>query len=141
MSSHYTDQLRALGFRSTPQRLAIMHVLDDVKEHISPVEIVDEVKTRIPGINDSTVYRTLDLLVREGLVLETHLGSGQIVYEVAHSNHHHLLCRKCGSEELVQGEELVDLYAHFERHTGYKIDSVHMTFFGLCPDCQKKVSE
>lgn len=133
----YTEQLHALGFRSTPQRLAILHVLDDVRSHLTLSEILSQVQGRVPGINESTVYRTLDLLVREGLVLETHLGSGQIVYEVAHSNHHHLLCRKCGREEVIRGEELADLYAHFERHTGFLIDSVHMTFFGLCPDCQK----
>lgn len=136
--SNYTEQLHALGFRSTPQRLAILHVLDDVHGHLSPTEILIQVQERLPGINESTIYRTLDLLVREGLILETHLGSGQIVYEVAHSNHHHLLCRNCGREEVIKGEELADLYAHFERHTGYTIDSVHMTFFGLCPECQKK---
>ena len=139
--NHYTDQLHALGFRSTPQRLAILHVLDETRGHISTLEVVEKVKERLPGINESTVYRTLDLLVHEGLVLETHLGSGQIAYEVAHSNHHHLLCRECGSEEVIPGKELSELYAHFERHTGYKIDSVHMTFFGLCPDCQKKASK
>jgi Fur family ferric uptake transcriptional regulator len=137
----YTDQLRALGFRSTPQRLAILKVMDDARGHLAPSEIVDQVQQNIPGINESTVYRTLELLVREGLILDTHLGSGQIVYEVAHTKHHHLLCRNCGKEEVIQGEELADLYAHFERHTGYQIDSVHMTFFGLCPDCQQKPGE
>lgn len=129
-------RLRSQGYRLTPQRLAILEVLQQARCHLSPTQVYQRVSQEMPGLTEATVYRTLNFLAEQGLVLVAHMGHGQLVYEYADHDHHHLICRKCGQMIDVDHEELTDLYNHFLKDTGYQVDTVHATFFGLCPDCQ-----
>jgi Fe2+ or Zn2+ uptake regulation protein len=128
--------LRAHGYRLTPQRLAILKVLNQAACHLTPTEIYQQVVADLPGLTEATVYRTLNFLAEQGLVLVAHVGHGQLVYEVAEHDHHHLICRVCGSMEEIDHQELRTLYKNFLTRTGYQIDTIHATFFGLCPGCQ-----
>lgn len=133
----YLSVLRALGHRITPQRMAILRVLKSARGHLSPAEIYEKVAPELPGMTEATVYRTLNLLAEQGLVLVAHMGHGQLVYEIADHDHHHLICRTCGRTQEVDHEALKTLYMNFLEKTGFRIDTIHTTFFGLCPDCQK----
>jgi Fe2+ or Zn2+ uptake regulation protein len=133
----YTNRLRNQGHRLTPQRLAIMRVLYEATGHLSPVEIYERAQQVLPGLTEPTVYRTLSFLSERGLILAAHMGSGQLVYEIGEHNHHHLICRACGATQEIDHALLEKLYCQFQESTGYQIDSLHVTFFGLCPDCQK----
>ena len=137
MSTHFEpDRLRAHGFRLTPQRLAILQVVQESHGHLSATEVYERVLERMPGLTEATVYRTLDFLVAQGLALIAHIGSGRIVYESAGHKHHHLICRKCGDSVSITQKDLQPLYDHLEEITGYQLDSSHVTFFGLCPGCK-----
>jgi len=136
MSHHYSATLRSHGFRLTPQRLAIMQALSDADCHLTPGEVYQRVAKVMPGLTEATVYRTLNFLTAQGLALAAHVGSGQLVYEIAGHDHHHLICRRCGRAQEIEHTSLQPLYEHFQASTGYQIDSIHVTFFGLCPDCQ-----
>jgi len=127
--------LRSRGFRLTPQRLAILSVLTEAANHLTPLEVYHRVQENIPGITEATVYRTLNFLTEQGLVLCAHVGSGQFVYESALHEHHHLICRECGEMREIDHHALESLYQYFYATTGFRVDSVHLTFFGLCPDC------
>jgi Fe2+ or Zn2+ uptake regulation protein len=127
--------LREKGFRLTPQRLAILEVLKNSKGHLTPIEIYREVSPTLPGMTEATVYRTLDFLTRQNLVLVAHLGKGQLVYEYADNDHHHLICSQCGYMVEIEHEQLKNLYEQLSRKTGFQVDSIHTTFFGLCPVC------
>lgn len=130
--------LRAHGYRLTPQRLAILRALNQAGRHLTPAEIYQQVHSDLPGLTEATVYRTLNFLAEQGLVLVAHIGHGQLVYEVADHDHHHLICRVCGSMEEIDHQEIKSLYEQFLARTGYQIDTIHTTFFGLCPGCQTK---
>jgi Fe2+ or Zn2+ uptake regulation protein len=132
------SRLRDQGYRMTPQRLAILRILRESGEHLSPIEVYHQAKEVLPGITEATIYRTLSFLTEHGLALAAHIGSGQLVYEIAENDHDHLICRSCGKTHEVDHAVLKPLYEQFEIKTGYRIDSVHQTFFGLCPDCQNK---
>jgi Fe2+ or Zn2+ uptake regulation protein len=135
-ASEYAAQLRARGFRMTPQRLAILHVLRHAGTHLSPSEIFRQAKGELPGLTEPTVYRTLEFLAENGLVRPSARGKGHLTYEITGIEHHHLVCRSCGREMQVEHSLLEALYGKLESATGYlRIDS-HMTFFGLCPGCQ-----
>jgi Fe2+ or Zn2+ uptake regulation protein len=136
MKHDYTNQLRSRGFRMTPQRLAILQILQDASSHLSPGEIFEQVQQRLPGITEATVYRALSFLNQQNLILAAHIGSGQLVYEIAGHDHHHLICRACGYTHEIEHEMLQALYQQFQQKTGFQIDSIHVTFFGLCPECQ-----
>ena len=137
MTKRYSDLdwLREQGYRLTPQRLAILEVLKQADGHLSPTEIFNQVVQEIPGLTEATVYRTLNFLAEQGLVLVAHLGRGQLVYEFAEHDHHHLVCRNCGEMQEIDHRQLKQLYDNFLDDTGYQIDTIHATFFGFCSEC------
>jgi Fe2+ or Zn2+ uptake regulation protein len=134
--TQYAPQLRALGFRMTSQRLAILHVLCHAGTHLSPSEIYKAAKRDLPGLTEPTVYRTLEFLAKNGLARAAQTGNGHLRYEITGEDHHHVICRLCGNEVELEHTLLETLYRKLESATGYlRIDS-HMTFFGVCPGCQ-----
>jgi len=137
VSHHLTALLVAHGHRMTPQRAAILRVLECSQVHLSPTAIFQQVKQELPGITEPTIYRTLTFLADQGLVLVTHEGNGQLVYEAAGREHHHLLCRACGQAVEIDHAALEPFYQQLQEQTGFQVDSVHITFFGYCPHCKK----
>ena len=135
-TSEYASQLRARGFRMTPQRIAILHALRHAGTHLSPREVYRQAKQELPGLTEPTVYRTLEFLAANGFARPSQTGNGHLVYEIAGNDHHHIVCRSCGDEMQVEHTLLEQLYHKLESTSGYvRIDS-HMTFFGICPGCQ-----
>jgi Fe2+ or Zn2+ uptake regulation protein len=140
MSEKYIKLLHSRGFRVTPQRLAILKILQEANRHMTPSEVNKQAQEIVPGLTPTTVYRTLNFLTEQGLVLDTHIGGGQLVYEIAGHNHHHLICRSCKRTFQIEQNLLDELDQRIEESTGFEIESVHLTFFGLCADCRKKES-
>ena len=136
-SSDYAPELRARGFRMTSQRLAILHVLHYEGTHLSPTEVYKKAKKELPGLTEPTVYRTLEFLAENGLVRSSHSHNGHLTYQIAGEDHHHVVCRFCGSEIEVQHQLLENLYRKLESTSGYERIDSHVTFFGICPECQK----
>ena len=135
-TSEYAPQLRARGFRMTAQRMAILHALRHAETHLSPIEVYKQARRELPGLTEPTVYRTLEFLAENELVRPSHSSNGHLTYQIAGEDHHHVVCRVCGSEIEVQHALLKDLYRKLESTSGYlRIDS-HVTFFGVCPQCQ-----
>jgi Fe2+ or Zn2+ uptake regulation protein len=129
------SHLRQQGFRLTPQRLTILQILEESGQHLTPLEVFQIARQMLPGITEATVYRNLNFLTEQGLALAAHIGSGQLVYEIAGHAHHHLICRECGHSLEIDHEALEPLYQQLKNQTGFQIDSLHATFFGLCQSC------
>ena len=136
MKDQIATELRSKGFRLTPQRLKIYHILAEAGAHLSPVEVFERARQELPGLTEPTVYRTLQFLRAQGLLVAGEAGSGNLVYEVADHLHHHLVCRSCGNTVEIDHGTLDGLYADLKAQTGFEIDSRHLTLYGLCPDCQ-----
>jgi Fur family ferric uptake transcriptional regulator len=132
----WLEPIHARGYRITPQRMIILRILREAETHLHPTEIYRRARAILPGMTEATVYRTLAFLTEQGLALAAHIGNGQLVYEIAGHAHHHLICRSCGGILEIEHDLLTELYALFQVRTGYQIDSMHTTFFGLCPECQ-----
>ena len=132
----WDEQLRARGYRVTPQRQLVLEAVARL-DHATPEEIFAQVQQTARGVNVSTIYRTLELLEQIGMVTHTHLGHGAPTYHLADdADHVHLVCRSCGqvaetSPELVQ--ETVDRIASDH---GFTADVRHFAIFGLCAACQ-----
>ena len=140
-SSQYVPQLHSRGFRVTSQRMAILHVLRHARTHLSPTEVYELARRDLPGLTETTVYRTLEFLTHNDLVRPTQSGNGHLMYEIAGINHHHLVCQACGSEVEVANDLFKALNAKLESISGYSLRSNHVTLFGLCPKCQKAGSK
>jgi len=132
-----TSQLHARGYRLTPQRLAILKVLEGAENHLTPIDVYQHAREVIPGITEATVYRTLSFLSEQGLALEAHIGNGQLVYVNLDHSHLHVICRECGEMLETDCETIRTFVDHFRSETGYWIDVSHLTLFGLCPECQE----
>lgn len=120
----------------TPQRMAILHILHQTDGHISPTEVYQRASREIPGLTEATVYRTLEFLAQNGLARSAHMGAGHFVYERTKHDHHHLICRRCNAEMQIDHASLEQVYAELEASSGFRLIDSHITFFGLCPDCQ-----
>ena len=136
-ASEYAPRLRASGFRVTPQRMAILHVLHHSGSHLSPTEIYEKARRDVPGLTEPTVYRTLEFLAKNQIVMPAHMGNGKLVYQIAGRSHHHLICQLCGGNFEVEPEALEPMIHQLEKSSGYRFINSHVTFFGVCPKCQK----
>ncbi len=137
-TQHRTQELRERGFRMTPQRQAILQILHDANGHLSPVDIFTKASQSIPGLTEATVYRTLEFLAQNAMIHSTQNSSGHLVYEIAGHEHHHLVCHTCNISIEIEHALLQKLYEQLEAESGFLLDTSHVTFFGLCPDCQNK---
>lgn len=131
--------LRERGRRLTPQRRLIWEALvAEPDAHVSVEEVVRRVRGELPQVNPSTVYRTLELLVEEGLVLRTDLGADRTFYELAHDHvHHHLVCERCGAVAHVHDDVLEELRSRAQAASGYLLRPQEVTLLGLCSRCQR----
>jgi len=129
--------IRARGRRLTPQRALIWDVLVERGDrHVSAAEVADAVHARAPEVHRSTVYRTLDVLVEDGLVLRADLGGDRSYYELAaEHHHHHVVCTGCGAVAHVHDEAIAAAVACVQAASGYRLAQQELTFAGLCPDC------
>ena len=137
MSCH--KALQKQGYRLTPQRMLVIEALHGADSHISAEEIYVQLHRRYPYSNISTVYRTLELLNRLGLVSETDFGEGRVRYHVAEkSHHHHLVCRTCGRVIDVDESVLSPLKDTLLRECDFAAELRHMAVPGECGECRRK---
>jgi Fe2+ or Zn2+ uptake regulation protein len=128
-----TQVLRARGYRMTSQRLAILLALHE-GGHLSPAQIYERVHPT--GMTETTVYRTLEFLANNGILLVADRGNGHLAYELSSDSHHHIICRRCGAQMEVDPVLLAPAIRQMESETGYSLNAGHLTFFGLCPECK-----
>lgn len=132
-----SQTLRRRGFRITPQRLAILQTLHD-GGHLSPAQVSERTRQAMPGMTEATVYRTLEFLAGNGILLVADRGNGHLAYELSGESHHHLICRACRSQVDIEPAILDNVIRQMESKSGYRLDAGHLTFFGLCPQCQSE---
>ena len=132
------NKLSELGYRLTPQRMIILSSIENSDDHISAEEIYAQVMAKYPKVNISTVYRTLELLKRLGLVTETDLGGGRVRYHPAEKgHHHHLVCQECGAIIALDESLLSSLKSVLLREYKFSADLRHLAIFGRCVNCRK----
>lgn len=129
--------LRAAGYRVTPQRLIILEAVAHARDHTSAQQVFAQARRRLPGLNPATVYRTMRTLHAAGLV-DLYTNGGQALrfsLRDAEHPHAHLVCRSCG-RELELDPSLVKSFSRtVERRTGFQIDAHHLTLGGVCNRC------
>ncbi|MBA7503326.1 Peroxide operon regulator [subsurface metagenome] len=137
MSCHKV--LQEKGFRLTPQRMLVIEALHRADGHISAEEIYEQLHSRYPYSNISTVYRTLELLKELNLVTETDFGDGRVRYHVAEKgHHHHLVCYRCGKITDLDESALYPLKDTLLHDYGFEADLRHLAIPGECSECRRK---
>lgn len=132
----WKQELRSQGYRLTPQRQLVIEAVEALG-HATPDDVLRHVRQRVDGVNASTVYRTLDLLEKTGLVTHAHLGHGAPTYHPGSSPPHvHLVCRDCGNIDEVSPDLAESLVESIRRQKGFETDVGHLTAFGWCVGCR-----
>lgn len=131
------ELLRSKGLRMTPQRRAIVTEVMRTEGHISPADIARTVQGEMPGVNASTVYRTLTLLEEVGVLSHSHLETGAEYHKVDEAEHVHLTCARCGKDDPLSLGEAKSLQDLIQRHHGFRADLTHFAITGLCERCAK----
>ncbi len=134
------------GFRFTLSREVILDVLHRTKSHLSAEDIYFKIHPVHSQVGLTTVYRTLDLLNKMGLITKFDFGDGKARYEVVkpgdNSHHHHLVCRKCNRvidyTDFVKEEALFikKIEEELAKKYDFEIDSHQIYFQGLCSKCR-----
>jgi Fur family ferric uptake transcriptional regulator len=134
--SDYAALMRQRGFRVTPQRQLILDAICEGSGHTTFDEIFARVQAKSDAVNRATVYRTINFLCEQRLVVAADVGEGHTVYEIAGDTpHHHLVCLRCRQVQQISHETVKDFYAKIEREQHFHVETDHLALFGLCETC------
>ena len=133
------EQLRVAGHRNGAARLRLLDALDDQTCCVSAADLREAVTATGSDIGLASVYRTLDVLVEQGLVQRVDLGDGIARYEPVHASrehHHHLVCDDCGRVEPFVDPDLERSIERVEAESGYNVSAHDVVLHGACGDCR-----
>jgi Fur family peroxide stress response transcriptional regulator len=134
------DDLRTLlrrhGGRLTPQRTAVYDAVVGRTTHPSVETVYAAVRARFPGVSRATVYTTLDLFARLGLIQE--VGGRVRRYDGRAGRHVNLICERCGGVTDVADPRLEALERTLRaaKRAGFDVRSARFELHGICPRCR-----
>lgn len=133
----WLTQLQESGYRLTGARRAVVDVIQKSRQALTPVQVFDRARKKYRALGLVSVYRTLEKLEELGLVQRVHQPQGCQAFITAGTGHQHLLlCQKCGTATLFEGDNLEGLITSIARRTGYQIKDHWLQLFGLCENCK-----
>jgi Fur family transcriptional regulator, peroxide stress response regulator len=135
--------LKEIGLKITPQRQAILRLLEGNKSHPAADSIYREILKEFPGISFATVYNTLSKLAEAGRIQELDIDPGKKRFDPCTTPHYHFYCKTCGSvlDIASEGPSLAGFDQWITRTVdGHRVDAVQLNFKGMCKDCMEKRS-
>lgn len=131
--------LRDHNLPATSQRLAIADAVLSTDRHLSAEDVAAELRLVGASAGTATVYRTLEVLVRSGLVVERDFGEGFKRYEAARGvpNHEHLICSVCGKVTEFRDERLERMTTVLAEAHDYSRQRHRLVIHGLCGSCRR----
>jgi len=133
------EMLKQKQLKVTPQRKAILAVLEGSGSVLSAQELFTKVLELLPGTNFSTIYRNLDTLLSKGLLCRIPRENGGDLYEVRREegHHHHVICKGCGASIAVDFCPMETLHYELEKQ-GFTPTEHRFEVYGYCNKCRDK---
>ena len=136
--------LRKKGLRLTRQRRVILQVMDNAEQHLDVDQILERAQKLNPEVHLVTVYRTIDLLKKHGLIDELDLlhlrGDGHFYESHGPRDHIHVACVRCGKVREFESQLYEELMKQIARDCNLEITVTRTEVGGLCGDCRKSPS-
>ena len=133
------NQAKARGVRLTSQRRALIETIQQADHHLDASSLLSLARRRDPNIDRATVYRTIELLKRLGLIDELdlmHLNGEKHYYEVkTQKDHLHLACFGCGQIEEFSSATFERLKDEIGAKNKFAIQVMRLEVGGLCKRC------
>ncbi|ERT62718.1 Fur family transcriptional regulator [Megasphaera vaginalis (ex Srinivasan et al. 2021)] len=131
------EVLREHGYKVTPQRLAVYDVIDHNLTHPNAEVIYKELQPKYPSMSLATVYKTMEIFAKIGVVQILQCEEDAHRYDYNTEPHAHVRCSQCNRIRDIEIDQ--DQLSHeAAEKTGYQIDSVTVSFTGICPECLAK---
>lgn len=130
-----SKKLKSKNIRLSHQRLKVLEYIANNRCHPTVEQIYSELHKEIPSLSKTTVYNTLNTLVKSGLVKLITIEDNETRYDIVTDNHGHFKCESCGS--IYDFEINIDSFNTRDLN-GFKINDKDVYFKGICPKCAKK---
>lgn len=130
------QRLRDQGIAVTPQRLAVLGILKERRDHPSAEDIFQEVRRQLPAMSFNTVYKTLEVLCQKGMAIKVNPLHEVARYDGITAPHAHLICRQCHRIMNLEWEPGAVPALAPETLQGFQVEYPSLSFWGLCPQCQ-----
>lgn len=136
VSAAHVDLLREQGIQVTAQRLAVLRAVS-AHPHITADGVTEIARAEIGAISRQSVYDALGVLADSGLIRRIQpVGSPALYEDRVGDNHHHIVCRDCGSVVDVDCAVGAAPCLTAADAQGYEIDEAEVAYWGRCPDCR-----
>ncbi|NEP62389.1 MAG: transcriptional repressor, partial [Symploca sp. SIO2G7] len=132
-------ELNSRGWRLTPQRETILHVFQNLPkgDHLSAEELYDLLGQRGEPISLSTIYRSVKLMSRMGILRELELAEGHKHYELNKPfphHHHHLVCIQCNQTTEFKNDSIMKQGMRQVEKEGLQLIDCQLTIHTICPE-------
>lgn len=127
------ERLIQAGVKPSLQRMAVMQYLMEHRTHPTVDEIFLSLSPSIPTLSKTTIYNTLKLLVKEGVVLMLTIDESYTRYDADISDHSHFICSSCGKVYDIKSPEIGKL----SLDPGFVTTQRHLYVKGICSNCNK----
>lgn len=141
----FSKVLREAGLKVTSARLALLKLISSEGRHMTADEITDGLRARGVRVDRVTVYRNIDRMIRDDILIHTHLPGRAmrvgfcIQPEAPH--HHHIVCQVCGRVDETVGCCIQDRWdaiaAQIQEQSGFKVTGHMMQYIGICRECRR----
>lgn len=131
------EVLRKNGYKVTPQRLAVFGTIDHNPNHPNAEDIYKTLQPRYPSMSLATVYKTMEIFAKIGVVQVLQCEEDAHRYDFNTHPHAHIRCIRCNRVVDVDMDRDV-LSKLAAEQTGFKVNTVSISFTGVCTECQKK---
>ena len=138
--ARFQEFLQQQGQKLTSERTALVREIFSIHDHFEADELLFQMKEKSVKISRATVYRTLELLVKSGMVRRVHLGEDHYHYEhvSGNSHHDHLICTVCGGVIEFHDEELERLQLAICEKKKFTPTFHNLQILGVCDSCRRK---
>lgn len=121
--------------RNTIQKDIVLNTVNRLRNHPTAENIYEEIVKEHPTISKATVYRNLNQMAEQGVVLRIPFPNAADRYDFNNTNHYHLKCSTCGQVFDVQIPYIAALNDVKMEGSNFLFEDHHLVFKGKCPDC------
>lgn len=137
-------ELNERGWRLTPQREVILNVFQNLAKnrHLSAEDLYNFLQEEGEPISLSTIYRTVKLMARMGILRELEFAEGHKHYELNQPyphHHHHLICVKCNKTIEFKNEPVLKIGTKTAEKEGFHLLDCQLLIHAICPQCQRSL--
>lgn len=135
--TQFRSILQNANLKVTNARHAALVFFAESQKPVDAGELMTYLRKQKIEADKATVYRILDTFYAKEIITRMEFGEGKFRYELAGSEHHHLLCEKCGKIEDISDCHIGVLEKEIKKKKGFIVKRHSLEFYGVCNACQQ----